>query len=91
VPSRLPETSDTIMALVNTVESSAPTVATPKAMSTIGTRSVRPGMASQRPQRPATSRTEKAAIQGFRRWLASATAPSTGASTAAASSAMPMA
>ncbi len=79
------------MALVNTVASSAPITARPKAISTTGTRSVAPGWASHRPHMPATSSTEKKAIHGFRLWPASATAPSTGASAAAISSAMPVA
>ena len=92
VPSRFSETSDTIMALVKTVASSAPMVARPKAMQhQRRTRSVRPGAASHRPNSPTTSSTEKKAIQGLRFWLASAMAPSTGASAAAISSAMPVA
>ena len=91
MPSRLPDTSEVIMALVNTVASSAPITARPKAISTSGTRSVRPGAASHRPHMPTTSSTEKTAIHGLRGWPASAMAPSTGASAAAISSAMPVA
>ena len=57
------------MALVKTVASSAPMVARPKAISTTGTRSVRPGAASHKPHSPTTSSTEKKAIHGLRVWL----------------------
>ena len=79
------------MALVNTVASSAPMVAMAKEISTSGSRSMRPGAASQSPHMPTTSSTEKAAIQGLRGRPASAMAPSTGARAAAISSAMPVA
>ena len=48
------------MALVKTVASSAPMVATANEMSTSGRRSIRPGAARKSPQQPATSSTEKA-------------------------------
>ena len=49
VPSRLSETSEGIMALLNTVASSAPMMARPKERSTSGAMSVRPGAASHKP------------------------------------------
>ena len=91
VPSRRRETSDGIMALLKTVASSAPMVASPNDKSTSGTRSVRPGTASQSPASPTTSRTEKPAIHGLRGSPASAMAPSTGARSAAISSLAPVA
>ena len=79
------------MALVKTVASSAPMVATAKETSTSGRRSILPGAARKSPQQPATSRTEKAAIHGLRGSPESAMAPSTGAMAAAMSSPMPVA
>ena len=91
VPSlRLP-TSDGIMALVNTVASSAPMVARPKEISTSGASPISPGIANHSPHSPTKSSTEKAAIHGLRRVPSSAMAPSTGASAAAINSAMPVA
>ncbi len=91
VPSASVETSDGIMALLNTVASSAPMVASAKDNNTRGTRSIRPGRASQSPHSPNTSSTEKPAIHGLRGRPASAMAPSTGARIAAISSPTPVA
>ena len=79
------------MALVKTVASSAPIVASTKHTSTTGRKRISPGIASHSPSNPITSTTEKPAIQGLRGNPASAMAPSTGASTAAMSSATPVA
>ena len=91
VPRRLPETSDGIMALLNTVASSAPMMASAKDRSTSGGKPISPGTASHSPRNPTTSTTEKPAIHGFRGNPASAMEPSIGASIAAISSATPVA
>ena len=52
VPSRLPETSEGIMALLNTVASSAPMMARAKERSTSGAMPVCPGTASHSPHKP---------------------------------------
>ncbi len=79
------------MALVNTVASSAPTIATAKHRSTTGSIVMSPGAANHSPAQPTMSKTEKPAIHGLRGWPASEIAPNTGARSAAISSAMPVA
>ena len=80
VPSRLSETSDGIMALLNTVASSAPMVASAKDNSTSGSEVDRDRERRAKVRTAAdTSSTEKPAIHGLRGSPASAMAPSTGA------------
>src|SRR4029453_4082654 len=67
VPSLWLPISDGIMALVNTVASSAPMVARPKEISTSGASPISPGIANQSPHSPTKSSTVKAAIHGFLR------------------------
>ena len=103
VPSRLSETSEGIMALLNTVASSAPMTASAKERSTSGAMPVCPGRRAT-PHKPHgsvargshspqshTSSTENPAIHGFRGKPASAMEPRIGARIAAISSAPPVA
>ncbi len=91
VPRRRPEISDGIMALVKTVASSTPIIASPKEISTTGIRSCCPGTANHKPHSPTTRSAENPPIQGFRGCPVSAMAPSTGPSAAAMSWEMPVA
>ena len=79
------------MALVKTVANSAPMVPTAKATRAMATPSALPGMANHSAAEPATRRTEKAAIQGLRGPVASATAPRMGESSAIRNPAAPVA
>ena len=70
------------MALLNTVANSAPMVAITKAASTSPTDCASPGRPSHSAVVPITRSTPNDAIHGLRRPLESATAPSTGDSSA---------